>query len=209
MNDIPRRIRNCQLFFESPIEEYFAEAADKYFRESVDLHSQVEVPTTHGIFRLDFVAAHAGRIVGLEMDGAEFHDYARDLVRDALIPSSSGIDTIYRFRGTDLVGRLEDSLLMLLIAEPEWFDERATLVLTRISSLLDPEGEVRTSSEYFDVDNSRLETARMRRMSKSATPELLRRLQEFAAARPTASIQLLAAELRGIGVHNFLKGIWP
>ncbi len=60
--------------FDSPLETLFAGQIGKYLGESVDFDSQYDVPTSYGTFAVDFVTHSDVRRVGLECDGAAFHD---------------------------------------------------------------------------------------------------------------------------------------
>src|SRR5690348_13829612 len=98
---------------ESPIEDLLLEAVRPRLSESARITPQVDVPTACGVFRLDFVIEGGGVRIGVECDGADFHDESRDEWRDALIIGSRQIDGIFRFRGCDLHWRLDDCLFAI------------------------------------------------------------------------------------------------
>src|SRR5689334_10635520 len=84
---------------ESPLEEQFIQSLEKYLNPRSDIIPQYEVQTILGKYRLDFVVALDGHLIGFECDGKEYHDAFRDEWRDALILHTKEIETIYRFRG--------------------------------------------------------------------------------------------------------------
>lgn len=110
--------------YDSPIEESFAWNIIKYLDKAVILKKQTSIDTLCGQFRLDFSAHRAGRSIGLECDGEEYHCFSRDEWRDAMILDSGIVAAIYRFRGKDIFSRIEDCLFILSIWEPQLFLER-------------------------------------------------------------------------------------
>lgn len=110
--------------YESPIEDAFAWHVVKHLDATVAFEKQVEVGTTCGGFRIDFVAASAGRRIAFECDGAEYHNELRDECRDAMILSAGHVDAVYRLAGADLHYRMEDVLAVLVVAEPQLFSSR-------------------------------------------------------------------------------------
>lgn len=110
--------------YESPIEEAFAWHLVKHLGEAVAFEKQVEVSTTCGGFRMDFVATAAGRRIAFECDGAEYHNELRDECRDAVILWAGHVDAVYRLRGADLHYRMDDVLAALVVAESELFSAR-------------------------------------------------------------------------------------
>lgn len=110
--------------FESPIEQAFAWHIVKHLDAAATFEKQVDVRTLCGYFRLDFVASSQGRRVGLECDGAEYHDGLRDECRDAVILGAGHVDVVYRLSGADLHYRMEDVLAALVVAEPGLFSAR-------------------------------------------------------------------------------------
>ena len=109
---------------ESPIEEIFAWECLKYLDNSVNLDSQVEVITEHGLFWLDFVLSRASEKIAVECDGPNFHDFLRDEFRDAILLGEGHFTTIYHFRGRDINYYPEDCLWLLSLGYPALFSER-------------------------------------------------------------------------------------
>jgi hypothetical protein len=119
---------------ESPIESDLEYALGKYLAPSVHVKRQAWVQTSYGNFRLDF-ELHLGTLrVGVECDGADFHDEYRDEWRDATMLGEGLIDEVIRFAGKDLVYRLNDCLHVLFRLHPELFAERAHYALTKLAS---------------------------------------------------------------------------
>lgn len=113
--------------YDSPIETDFAWALCKYLAQGVRLEKQYPVSSKGHNYRIDLVASSGGRYVGIELDGAEFHDNhhsADDYQRDANIIYGAGIEVIYRIRGCDVVYRMNESLLLLEKYEPWMFNDR-------------------------------------------------------------------------------------
>ena len=86
----------------SPIEDMLAWSFSKHLADGVTLQTQHEIATFAGRFRLDFLATCSERLIGLECDGAAFHDYTRDMFRDSIILGCSSIAAIYRIGGADI-----------------------------------------------------------------------------------------------------------
>lgn len=176
--------------YDSPIEEAFAWHILKYLDESAAFIPQYEVVTICGRFRLDFVASVGGRRVGFECDGAEYHDEARDELRDALILFDAGaVDAIYRLRGTDLHWRMEDLLYLLMRYEPSIFSSRAIGQLPRLasSSVLrypddaDPRGVLLGYGRGEDRRLGVYEFLHMQRRAVEKDPRLFRFEKKFVA----------------------------
>lgn len=109
---------------ESPIERFLAEELMKTIRGDVRITPQLEVPTDEAVYRLDFALSLNGRVIGLECDGKEYHDEARDAKRDESIVKTGKVHAVYRFRGTDLFQHIHECLKILLGFEPRYFSER-------------------------------------------------------------------------------------
>ncbi len=122
--------------YESPIEDAFAWAIAKHLNPACDLQKQVEVPTFTGGFRLDFLAVSLSprHKIALECDGKEFHDYTRDMFRDAIIIGCTDVDSIYRFGGRDIWYHLDDALYTLSTREPELFSDRGRCNLKQLAA---------------------------------------------------------------------------
>jgi hypothetical protein len=142
--------------YDSPIEHDFAHAAQHHWRPDVRVDTQVDVATRLGRFRLDFVVTAAdGWRIGVECDGAAFHDAFRDAYRDAAILGAGGVDSIVRFRGVDLVARPCDIVYAFGMAFPATFTARGYALARRRASrpALEqvPRGWGRLTIEYPDV----------------------------------------------------------
>jgi hypothetical protein len=120
--------------FESPIEDAFAWVLSKHIGEQVELLPQVEVKTFAGSFRVDLLARSPNRRIAIECDGRDYHDYRRDMFRDSIILGETSIDGVYRFRGTDICGPLEDSLYSFSTLEPGLFSRRGHKNLRQLAS---------------------------------------------------------------------------
>lgn len=120
--------------YDSPLEETFAWNIVKYLDETVKLQKQVTVDTLCGRFRLDFIVQRAGRCIGLECDGEDYHSIQKDEWRDALILDTGIVQAIYRFRGKDLFTNIEDCLFLLSVLEPQIFLGRGFVCLKVLAS---------------------------------------------------------------------------
>lgn len=136
--------------YESPIERIFAWHAFKFLADDAELIPQVEVQTLCGRFRLDFVIERGGRRIGVECDGADFHDLARDEFRDAAILQARTVSAIYRFRGADLFHRADSCVFHLARQEPWAFDGRRFHVLQRAAEL-DPSKHPETGMAFMSL----------------------------------------------------------
>lgn len=119
---------------ESPIEDLLLDAVRPLLAASARITPQVDVDTACGRFRLDFVIEGAGLRVGVECDGAAFHDESRDEWRDAMIIGGQCVDEVFRFRGADLHHRIEDCLYVLARSHPYLFSERGAHKIERHAS---------------------------------------------------------------------------
>ncbi len=115
--------------YESPIEREFAWKMAKRLAPEVVLAKQFPVVTPWGRFRLDFVIGDGKRNVGVELDGREFHDAARDEWRDVAVLASAGIDAMYRIPGATVHHGLEDALWLFSRMEPSFFGDRERAIL--------------------------------------------------------------------------------
>jgi hypothetical protein len=107
---------------DSPAEFSFAEQLCPFLKDQDALKTQVEVPTSRGTFRLDFLfqCPRFGP-VGIEIDGAEFHCFWRDRYRDALILVIGGANVIYRISARDVYRYRYDASYWLYTFHPELF----------------------------------------------------------------------------------------
>ena len=121
--------------YESPIEEVFARRAQHHWRPDVRVAAQVPVATQLGSFRLDFVVTAAdGWRIGVECDGAAYHDTLRDAFRDAAILGGRSVDSIVRIRGADIVTRPWDVLYAFGMAFPLAYSTRGHELARRRAS---------------------------------------------------------------------------
>ncbi len=121
--------------YDSPIEEVFAWHCCKYLTSGVNLEKQVELPTQHGMFRADFILSKASERIEIECDGRDFHDDFRDEFRDAIILGERHVDTIYRFRGCDIMYSPDDCIWVISALHPYLFTQRGHLNLSRLCKL--------------------------------------------------------------------------
>jgi len=176
--------------FESPIEEELVRVLEKHLHESAIVTNQVEVPTPHGTFRLDFLVEVNGSKVGLEADGKDFHSYDRDMFRDSIILGYSDIHAIYRFRGKEILFYLNDSLFALSTLEPQLFSKRGLTNLDTLSLLNEGGGRVRVISELVIAQGEWLSphAVSILHVSKDAHNPIWRRLSNFAKLHPGVSV---------------------
>lgn len=121
--------------YDSPIEDHFAKQFLRYAAAGIAFEPQYTVHTLCGTFIVDFLIVDAaGRRIGIECDGKEFHDLSRDEWRDGMILGDAHIDAIYRFRGQDLHYAWEDVMYFLCSMEPSVFDPCAPRNLHVLSS---------------------------------------------------------------------------
>lgn len=142
--------------YESPIEQVFAREGQHHWRPDVRVVAQVPVATRLGSFRLDFmVTAADGWRIGVECDGAAYHDTFRDAFRDAAILGGRSVDSIVRIRGTDLVTRPWDIFYAFGMAFPRAFSSRGhELARRRVSRPAweqVPAGWGRLTIRYLDL----------------------------------------------------------
>lgn len=97
-------------------------------------HKQWEIRTICGQFRIDFVLEAPGLKVGVECDGAEYHDFTRDEWRDAMILGTDEIDFMYRLRGRDIQRHIEDVLFLISRNHPALFSQRGLVNLASLAS---------------------------------------------------------------------------
>jgi hypothetical protein len=120
--------------YDSPLEEQLALFLPKYIEDESKFFKQYQVETPRGIFKLDFLVYSPKGKFGFECDGKDFHDYYRDLFRDALILGSSDIISIHRITGKDIHNRLEDAIFAISKVEPDAFSERGRKNLWTLST---------------------------------------------------------------------------
>lgn len=121
--------------YDSPLEEIFAEHCLKYLSPSVHAEKQLEVQTKHGVLRVDFRLSSSNRRVAIECDGKDFHNMYRDELRDAILIGEKHFDTVYHFRGCDLVYYPYDCIWLMSVLDKELFNKRSHLQLNKLSKL--------------------------------------------------------------------------
>ena len=121
--------------YDSPIETVFADSCFKFLSPTVCVEKQVEVSTTHGVFRLDFLMSANGRNIAIECDGKDFHEGLRDELRDAILLGEGKCDTIYHFRGCDLVYYRYDCVWLMSILDKDLFIQRGHIQLCQLRCL--------------------------------------------------------------------------
>jgi len=118
--------------YESPIEATFASCCFKHLRPDVHIEAQAETSTKHGCFRIDFVLSLGDKRIAVECDGRDFHEPFRDEFRDAILLGEGHLETIYHFRGCDLVYYPDDCIWLMSALEPQLFSERGRHILGRL-----------------------------------------------------------------------------
>ena len=122
---------------ESPIEEIFHHEYCKFCKEEYELTAQKEFETRVGNLRPDFVTSFDGYLIAFECDGRDFHDEARDEIRDSILLGDEHVGTIYRFTGRLIANAPEMAIAIIAEYDPELFSERSIQVLKQKSSLSD------------------------------------------------------------------------
>lgn len=135
-NDFVTECReSCEPPYDSPIEATFAEHCLKHLSPNVHAEKQVEANTKHGSFRVDFALSTANRRIAVECDGRDFHEGLRDELRDAILLGEEHFDTVYHFRGCDIVCYPNDCVSLMSLLDSELFSERGRLNLDRLRHL--------------------------------------------------------------------------
>jgi hypothetical protein len=118
----------------------------KYLREDARLRSEVEVEVPAGaghgpaFFTLDLVVdvpddTGGVRRVAFETDaGRTLRDHDRRLRRDATLLAHGAVDTVYRLRGSDLLGHVADVLYLASRWDADAFSERGRINLKTLAS---------------------------------------------------------------------------
>ena len=109
---------------DSPIEDIFYADIQKCIVPDAEISRQFECPTYCGTFYLDFLVVVAGRRVGFECDGKDFHEKVRDSIRDRAIIDTGHAERIYRVRGRDICYHLHDALDLIRTRDKLLFSER-------------------------------------------------------------------------------------
>lgn len=156
-------MRTLDFSAESPIEDRFIRSLRPYLSKDARVLPQYELPGA----RLDFLIACRDRYVGIECDGAAFHEARRDLTRDTRILRRTRISSICRFPGSICnSSRIVDALWQLYLWEPEIFSEVGRVRLravaqpaqawspTRALLILDPAAHVSATVELTRMRRS-------------------------------------------------------
>lgn len=124
------------VMWDSPAEVDFAAIAIKYFAADVSFSPGRRIPAQSGAFRPDIVLAQNGRVIGLEIDGRDFHkDKCADQLRESLLLAGRFVHVIYRFAASATWYQAEDCVYALSKYERPFFDKRALeCVLPRLVS---------------------------------------------------------------------------
>ena len=185
--------------YESPIEDVFAEHCFKYLSNDVTVEKQVEVITNHGRFRIDFVLTNSTRRIAIECDGKEFHEFLRDELRDGILLGENHYDTIYHFRGCDLVYYPYDCIWLISILDKDIINRRGHLHLVKLrEASFEVSNEKKNTDEsfMFDIDPPKTAFWAYRRSLELVTRNPKMRyywqlLYQFACEYPRASLDEL------------------
>lgn len=113
---------------ESPIATAIEYQLLKHDLANTTFRREYPAPTVWANFRIDIVLSVGDRRIGIECDGAEFHDEFRDEFRDGLILGSGIVDTIWRLPGADIHNHVHDCLSLIALYDGFIFDERTKAV---------------------------------------------------------------------------------
>lgn len=121
--------------YESPVEEQFAWSVVKLLDPRCGFQKQFVINTQRGRFRLDFLlTTPRGLRIGIEIDGAGFHQHRNDSWRDALLLGELHADVVLRFAARDIYYRLFDAIAVLRYLYPEAFDPNRVIAVDRLAS---------------------------------------------------------------------------
>ena len=99
----------------SPIEDIFYADIQKRITQEAEILRQFECTTRSGTFYLDFLIIVAGRRVGVECGGKDFHERVRYSVRDRAIIDAGHAHRIYRLPGRDICYHLYYALDLIRV----------------------------------------------------------------------------------------------
>lgn len=205
--------------YDSPIEAIFASHCLKHLHSSVHVAKQVEFVTKHGSFIVDFCASVGERLIAIECDGKDFHEGLRDELRDSILLGEGCCDTIYHFRGCDIVYWPDDCVWLMSILDPGLFSERGLVHLERLHCL-----EIDGSRELANRESFACQIRKgpdtypfwaFRRSVKmiSDFPHLRyhwKDLYDFACEHPTTSLDtLLRIRMSRWASSNIGEQSWP
>ena len=117
---------------ESQIEDDFLRCFYKVKADSVVVTGQSICITSKGRYRLDFALQAGLRKIGFECDGKQFHDVAKDEIRDDAILETGNVDVIYRAPGKSLWFHTYELLDLLRFVEPDLFSFRGIRLLDQV-----------------------------------------------------------------------------
>jgi very-short-patch-repair endonuclease len=121
--------------YDSPIEDEFAYHIVKYLDANVQIIKQYKVKTFCANYRLDFLLTdNNGWNIGIECDGAKYHNRDKDRIRDTLILGSNAISTIFRINGRNIKNNINDCLWLIANFNPILFSERGLRNLDVLAS---------------------------------------------------------------------------
>lgn len=121
---------------ESPIATAIEHQLLKHNLTDTIFRREYPAPTEWANFRIDIVLSVGERRIGIECDGADFHDEFRDELRDSLILGSGLVDTIWRLPGADIHNHVHDCLCLIALYDRFIFDERTRAVFMKQCSEL-------------------------------------------------------------------------
>ncbi len=129
--------------YDSPIEDELAYNIVKYLDQGVNFVKQYEVRTfCEKKYRLDFFVSHNDTNIGIECDGAVYHDRKKDRIRDTLILGSGLVNRIFRINGRNIFNNINDCLWLIAQYEPLCFSTRGRLNLDTLVSETTKKSEI-------------------------------------------------------------------
>ena len=142
---------------ESPIATAIELQLCKHDLNDTEFRREYPAPTEWADFRIDIVLANSGRRVGIECDGASFHDEFRDELRDSLILGSGLVDTIWRLPGSAIHNHIHDCLFLISLYDDFLFDDRSrTVFMSQCSESARTHSPQSAESILLSVDRERL-----------------------------------------------------
>jgi len=185
--------------YDSPIEDVFAEHCFKYLSDDVSVEKQVEVKTKHGIFRADFKLKNSTKRIAIECDGKEFHEMLKDELRDSILLGENHYDTIYHFRGCDLVYYPYDCVWLILALDDGFINKGGHLHLVKLrDASFEVSNEKKNTEEsfMFNIDPPKVIFWAFRRSIElvNRNPRMRyfwQSLYQFACEYPNASLDKL------------------
>ncbi len=142
---------------ESPIATAIEHQLLKHDLVETVFRREYPAPTEWANFRIDIVLSVGDRRIGIECDGAEFHDEFRDELRDSLILGSGIVDTIWRLPGADIHNHVHDCLFLISLYDSFIFDKRTRAVyMSQCSASVRAHSPERTEQILLAVDSDYL-----------------------------------------------------